>query len=190
MKSVSKRRTQHQRSKTSGANQVGDATNAAPTTAAPSEAAAAPRASQEIAQRRVVHLQHRVRAKLDDDGIRAFLALEELRNQLSNERESACFASGFERGVADASTLGFAIRGTASLLSPEVAQLADDVRERVSAANLPPPQVLLCLLECVWRLAAMEALRPPVAATAGAAEAPQVPPAPQPDEGAVSQPDA
>ncbi len=106
-------------------------------------------------RRKIMGLQDQVLATLRTHakGTKALLALEELRNEMADEREQAYFNLGYAHGVADRHARERRRRVT---LSEEAKHLAVEIRERLVQAKIPAWQALLCLLECAWSLAATE----------------------------------
>lgn len=107
------------------------------------------------ARRTLIDLQDQVLAALanHEAGKEALLALEELRNEVADEREQAYFNLGYEHGLADKHARE---RRRGSTLSKEAREIAVETRQRFVRAKLPPWQAMLCLLECAWSLAATE----------------------------------
>lgn len=112
----------------------------------------------QAARRMLVNFHDQVRAALknNEKGTKAFLALEELRHEMADEREQAYFNLGYEHGVADKHARE---RRSGVTLSEEAKQLAVEMRERLVLKKLPSWQALLCLLECAWSVAATESGR-------------------------------
>lgn len=93
-------------------------------------------------------MQKAVLDVLGAEGCRSLLALEELQNDISADREERYFDLGYERGVAD----GRARERRGGRPLPKAAvRLVDDVRERILRTR-PRRHALLGLLECLNEL--------------------------------------
>lgn len=101
------------------------------------------------ARRMIISFQEQVLAALgkNENGRKALLALEELRNEMADEREQAYFNLGYENGAAGERARDR--RGSEKELA-----LATEFRDRIVQARLPPRQAALGLLECLWAVVA------------------------------------
>lgn len=102
----------------------------------------------------IIRLQQQILAKLKNESDRKLLrTLEDMRLALGTERDEVYFNIGYEHGLAAARAR--ARRGATPLLE-EAKRLGRETRERVVQSKLPRWQVVLCLLECLWSVAAIE----------------------------------
>ena len=151
MKSVSKhRRTHHRSKKAEGTHNYyhqmlhtrGDEDH-------PIDLVVARRLRDGLARKKLARLEREVMGRTNADK-ESVLELEALRNAITVDRDEAFFNVGYEHGLADA--LARARRGSISL-SKEVKQFATETRERMVQLEAPW-QAALGLLECLWALAA------------------------------------
>ncbi len=100
------------------------------------------RLEHQAVRKHLIRLQNQILDRLGDDK-QPFFDLEDLRNCMGSEREQAYFDLGYEHGIAD--ELARSRRGAKKPLA-----LAEEVRERLVQADLPPRQAALGLIECLW----------------------------------------
>jgi hypothetical protein len=107
----------------------------------------------EETRRRALALQNSVLAELGPETRRAFLELEELRNEIAADREERYFDVGYERGLAEARSR---MHRPARPLPPGAAHVLEDIRERVLDTR-PTRDALLALVECLHELVLLSA---------------------------------
>jgi hypothetical protein len=105
----------------------------------PIDLAVRERIQAEADEERIQELQREVREQLGKKSLKAFLALEDLRLELSDKRAEAYFNLGYEHGLAAG-----AARARGAPSSEDVQQLISrEICERITQAQLPPGQAVL-----------------------------------------------
>jgi hypothetical protein len=128
----------------------------------PIDRAARERVQAEADEQRIRELQRKVAAQLGKK-TEAFLALEDLRADLSDKRAEAYFNLGFERGLLEG-----AARASGITLSEQEEHLVRDLSERIAQAQLPPDQAAFVVHELLKAVLRSATLQGRLALTTGA----------------------